>query len=73
MVIYVNNINKYFEVNNFLIFSSMEIDGSQQSSSYSSPPWLGVVKDFSPTKIFAFPITFPLSLPLHSGGAWLWG
>jgi hypothetical protein len=45
---------------------------SSVSSSYSSPPWLGAVKFFRPP-FFAFPIISPSSLPLHSGGAWLWG
>jgi hypothetical protein len=38
---------------------------SSVSSSYSSPPWLGAVKIFSPTNL-RLPITFPSSLPLHS-------
>jgi hypothetical protein len=45
---------------------------SSVSSSYSSPPWLGAVKSFRPP-IFAFPVTYPSPLPLHSSGAWLWG
>jgi hypothetical protein len=49
-----------------------ETDTSSVSSSYSSPPWLGAVKFFRPL-FFAFPIISPSSLPLHSGGAWLWG
>jgi hypothetical protein len=33
-----------------------------------TPPWLGAVKIFSPTNL-RLPITFPSSLPLHSGEA----
>jgi hypothetical protein len=36
---------------------------SSVSSSYFSPPWLGAVKIFSPTNLFAFPITLPSSRP----------
>jgi hypothetical protein len=45
---------------------------SSVSFSDSSPPWLGDVEIFSPTNL-RLPITFLSSLPLHSGGAWLWG
>jgi hypothetical protein len=51
---------------------SIKMAPSSVSSSYSSPPWLGAVKFFRPP-FFAFPIISPSSLPLHSGGAWLWG